>query len=452
MNRLLKKIAKRYANRLFKYFKSLEDSRKKQLKVDLINRISSVGYNVKLNGDSHIISKPSKVIIGNNVHIGNNLFAKTEGGLIIGDNTHISRNVTIYTENHNYLGKALPYDNTTNYKPVTIKENVWIGMNVSIIPGVVIGEGAIIGIGSVVNRTIEPYEIVGSPTIQKLKLRDTEHYKTLNSNKNFGGVNGEVLRKTELQGFLDSYETNKHKNILFILGTGRSGTVSITDLFNQHPNCKAFHEDVLQLIRISTEIAHNIDVKKSYSELNEIFKTKIWNASENQLIVHSDQRLWNLIPFLSDYFPNSKFIHLEREPIGCIKSMVVRNWYAENEYPDLFYHDWAKYRIQGDVLGDVSHTEWKKMTHLQKCTWYFYHVNNTIAAELSKLSSERTLKVELENIPEKLTTILKFSGLNEVGLSFNKKNSRRQEDYTKIESNNKAAIEEQISEEIKKYT
>ncbi|WCO02525.1 sulfotransferase [Psychroserpens ponticola] len=451
MNKLLKSIAKRYADRLFHYYQKKETTKKELQKNELIGRISSVGYNLRLNGESHIFSKPSKVIIGNNVHIGNNFFAKSEGGLVIGNNTHISRNVTIYTENHNYTGKALPYDNTTNYKPVIIKENVWIGMNVSIVPGVEIGEGAIIGIGSVVNRNIEPFEIVGSPKINTLKLRDIEHYKSLNDNKHYGGVNGKRLEEIELNQFLKSYETNRNKDILFILGTGRSGTVSITDLFNQHPNCKAFHEDIHQLIRISTDLAHKGDIDKSYKEINEILKVKVWNASENQLIVHSDQRFWNLIPFLSNYFPNSKFIHVVREPISCIKSMVIREWYADDEYPDLFYHDWAKYRIQGDQIGDVSSENWTKMTHLQKCTWYYYFINKTITAELSKLPQERTLKVELENISEKMHSILEFCNLTKVDLNFNKKNSQRQTDYIKLAADNLDEIEESVANETKKY-
>ncbi|MCI6588707.1 MAG: sugar O-acetyltransferase, partial [Clostridiales bacterium] len=38
--------------------------------------------------------------------------------------------------------------------PVVIKDHVWIGANVTIMPGVTIGENSVIGAGSVVTRDI----------------------------------------------------------------------------------------------------------------------------------------------------------------------------------------------------------------------------------------------------------------------------------------------------------
>ena len=73
-------------------------------------------------------------VIENNVHIGENAFIRAEGGLFIGENTHVSRNLMLYTVNHNYKGKNVPYDETVIKKPVHIEKNVWIGMNVNILP------------------------------------------------------------------------------------------------------------------------------------------------------------------------------------------------------------------------------------------------------------------------------------------------------------------------------
>lgn len=45
-----------------------------------------------------------------------------------------------------------------------IGEDVWLGINVQIMPGVVIGRGATIGAGAVVTKSIPPYCIaVGVP-------------------------------------------------------------------------------------------------------------------------------------------------------------------------------------------------------------------------------------------------------------------------------------------------
>jgi maltose O-acetyltransferase len=49
-------------------------------------------------------------------------------------------------------------------KPVTIKDKVWIGGGVIILPGVTINEGAIVGAGSVVTKDVPSYaRVAGNP-------------------------------------------------------------------------------------------------------------------------------------------------------------------------------------------------------------------------------------------------------------------------------------------------
>lgn len=49
-------------------------------------------------------------------------------------------------------------------KPVHIKRNVWIGVNVTILPGVTIGENAIIGACAVVTKDVPDNAVaVGNP-------------------------------------------------------------------------------------------------------------------------------------------------------------------------------------------------------------------------------------------------------------------------------------------------
>lgn len=51
-----------------------------------------------------------------------------------------------------------------NSKPIVIRKNAWIGMNVIILKGVEIGEGAIVGAGSVVTKDVPAWTVVaGNP-------------------------------------------------------------------------------------------------------------------------------------------------------------------------------------------------------------------------------------------------------------------------------------------------
>jgi len=56
--------------------------------------------------------------------------------------------------------------------PLTIKDNVWVGVAAIILPGVTVGEGSIISAGSLVTRDVRPHWLVaGNPArhIQELK-------------------------------------------------------------------------------------------------------------------------------------------------------------------------------------------------------------------------------------------------------------------------------------------
>ncbi|MCF6308034.1 MAG: hypothetical protein L3J09_08780 [Flavobacteriaceae bacterium] len=442
---LIKKFVKPFVTFIIKEIKKEDRSNREKAKKKVVNSFQSIGYGCRFNGIDRTILHPEKIIIGNNVHIGNNVFIHGAGGLIIGDNTHVSRNVTIYTVNHDYNDTALPYSIKSVYKSVNIGKNVWIGMNVSIVPGVNIGDGAIIGMGTVVSRNINDLEVVGSSKSRLLKKRDALHYKSLVENKQYGGVNGKLLESSSLEQFLPSYKDNKEKSIVFVLGTGRSGSTSIVDILNQHPFCKAFHEDIKQLIRLSTRIAQDKNNNDSFIEIENLLATKIWNATDDNLLIHSDQRFWNLVPFLSSYFPNSKFIHLWRNPINTVKSMALRGWYKDDEYPRINNHDWAKYRLQGDQSGGFTTKQWNDLNNIQKCTWYWVKVNKTIKNDLEKISSDRVLSIRLRDLDSNFDNLIKFLDVSPFIFENSRSNAgKHQDDYN-------SSIDSFILKEVEKY-
>lgn len=71
----------------------------------------------------------------------------------IGRKVYVSENVSIRdSDNH-----TLMYDGKTSTNisaPIVIEDNVWIGMNVTILKGVHIGTGAVIAAGAVVIKDV----------------------------------------------------------------------------------------------------------------------------------------------------------------------------------------------------------------------------------------------------------------------------------------------------------
>ena len=170
---MIRLLLSKFLNRLRKY------RHRKKVYAAIRNGLK-LGKNVTIMDGVRFDSPHNSLIsIGNNTTIVGK--AKVYGEVSIGNNVVIASGCTILTQNHDISlnHNALPYG--TNYinKKVIIKDNVWVGMNVSITPGVVIEEGAVIGLGSVVTRNVEKCSIVGGNPAKKIGMRDIAHYDFL---------------------------------------------------------------------------------------------------------------------------------------------------------------------------------------------------------------------------------------------------------------------------------
>jgi len=101
------------------------------------------------------------------------------GHVKIGNYFHSGKECLIITQNHNYEGNRIPYDETYILKSVEIGDCVWFGHRVIVTGNVTIGEGAIIAAGSVVCKDVPPCAIVGGNPAKVIKYRNIEHYNNL---------------------------------------------------------------------------------------------------------------------------------------------------------------------------------------------------------------------------------------------------------------------------------
>lgn len=156
------------------------------------------GKNVVLKGTPVIIRRTGTIRIGNNVTLRSNddgyhasIYApsrlmtdtKKDALIDIGDGTRINgasihatervtigrrcliaANVTIIdSDGHGVDPDERALSNPVS-RPVTIEDNVWIGMNALILKGVTIGKNSVVGAGSVVTRSIPPDSVAaGNP-------------------------------------------------------------------------------------------------------------------------------------------------------------------------------------------------------------------------------------------------------------------------------------------------
>ena len=142
---------------------------------------SNLADGVQINRRNMIVESQ----IGNFTYTGANTVIKKAR---IGKFCSISWNVSITGNKHDYHAiSSHPFPRLTSFgfvdesekqaldsESVQIGNDVWIGMNVCILPGVKVGSGSIIGAGGVVTRDVPPYAIVVGNPAKVLKYRFSE--------------------------------------------------------------------------------------------------------------------------------------------------------------------------------------------------------------------------------------------------------------------------------------
>jgi acetyltransferase-like isoleucine patch superfamily enzyme len=110
----------------------------------------------------------SRILYPKNISVGNgsapglsgNCYIQGRNGIKIGHNVRIGPGVGLISANHDIDD----YDRWPSVAPLTIGDNVWIGMNAVVLPGVSIGANVAVGANSVVTKDIPSDSIAaGNP-------------------------------------------------------------------------------------------------------------------------------------------------------------------------------------------------------------------------------------------------------------------------------------------------
>jgi putative colanic acid biosynthesis acetyltransferase WcaF len=127
---------------------------------------AKVGVGVTLK--PHVnIKYPWKLVIGNHVWIGEQVWIDNLAIVTIGDHACISQGAMLLCGNHNY--KRPTFDLIIG--KIHIDAGAWIGAKCIVCPGVFCGSHSVLTVGSVATGNLQPYGIYqGNPAI-KIKER-----------------------------------------------------------------------------------------------------------------------------------------------------------------------------------------------------------------------------------------------------------------------------------------
>jgi acetyltransferase-like isoleucine patch superfamily enzyme len=154
-----------------------------ELQPDFIDRVN-VGYGSKFYRPYISGNDNSKIVIGNGTYISNNARFFLDEDFCIGNFCQVSTDFTAITRRHAITnlslgcitGGGLGFFGETEdmSKSITIKNDVWIGTKVILMPGVTVENGCVIGAGSVVTKDCKPYGIYAGNPAKLIRYRFSE--------------------------------------------------------------------------------------------------------------------------------------------------------------------------------------------------------------------------------------------------------------------------------------
>lgn len=184
----------------------------------------------------------------------------------------------------------------------------------------------------------------------------------------------------------------------FVATTGRSGSRSLALALNQHPLLCAMHEPYPVMIEWAYQRHAESGLPARIAMISNFQAMFPHLAVQRVGIV--DQKTVQFIGDLAAAFPQAQFIWLVRDGRDVVASGLARGWYSEQEarFPP---HLWAKYRLRGDVAGDVDAETWAAMSPFARNCWYWAWTQRQIRKRLAALSEgpgERWQLVRLEDL------------------------------------------------------
>jgi acetyltransferase-like isoleucine patch superfamily enzyme len=131
-----------------------------------------IGENCELLNGVILMTYGGKIEIGNRCSINPYSILYGHGGLKIGNDVLIAGHTMIIPANHIFsdTNKSINSQGLI-CKGITIEDDVWIGGGCRILDGITIGKGSVIAAGSVVNKSVDPFSVIGGIPGKLLKKR-----------------------------------------------------------------------------------------------------------------------------------------------------------------------------------------------------------------------------------------------------------------------------------------
>lgn len=193
------------------------------------------------------------------------------------------------------------------------------------------------------------------------------------------------LRASPGIDFSQLYNSVLSSNPVFVLSTGRCGTLWLTKLLELAPNFNVHHEPRPEM-GFAAPIAYsnpsNLELLKGiflggrYELIREAYIL-------NKRYIETNNRATFLAPAIYQLFPNARFVHLIRSPYKFVASGLSRGWYTKN--------------IIHDDSRPLPPTQ-LQLSQQQKILWLWNQTNSFIEQFGASLPANQFVTVKSEDI------------------------------------------------------
>ena len=136
------------------------------------------GYRCRIEAFGKKDDYETRLVIGENCHMGDNVHIAAAQSVNIGDNCLIASHVFISDCSHGDVNSQFPVGHPAARplvtEPTSVGDDVWIGENVCILMGSHVGTGSIVGANAVVTKKFPDYCVLAGVPAKIVKRYDFE--------------------------------------------------------------------------------------------------------------------------------------------------------------------------------------------------------------------------------------------------------------------------------------
>lgn len=127
---------------------------------------AKIGKGLVIKPSVHI-KFPWKLVVGDHVWIGEQVWIDNLDKVTIGNNVCISQGALLLTGNHDYTIPSFDYKNA----PIILEDGVWIGAKSLVCPGVTCKTHSILTVGSIATKDLDAYTIYQGNPAKEVRKR-----------------------------------------------------------------------------------------------------------------------------------------------------------------------------------------------------------------------------------------------------------------------------------------